>query len=167
MYTCFCFFFSFNEPHNVHLGSLLKVIILIVLEFNKRIVERVLLLCEENEKTRDKYPELNVNPGHLTASKTRLDKQEAVQNFVSRFGRTVEPVWRPKGCEDVVVKAKVAKKKNKKKNEKNKKKNKKVEKRKARNNDDGEGSSAKRKKGRSDGTSEIKVHVHIQIHVSM
>ena len=40
----------------------------------------------------------------------RPNKEEAVTSFISRFGKHVEPVGRPEGCEGVVVPAKLPKK---------------------------------------------------------
>ncbi|XP_071810030.1 uncharacterized protein [Asterias amurensis] len=88
-----------------------KVLIKATHNFSKRIMEKVLLLCAAGADTRAKYPELKANPGYLTAKVTRPDKTQAVKEFVSRFGKAVEPVGRPEGTEGVVVPASKATKK--------------------------------------------------------
>ncbi len=81
-------------------------------------MDRVLTLCRSGESTRKKYPRLTANPGPLTKGVKRPEKQAAIENFVSRFSKSVEPVGRPEGCEDVVVPDALQKKKKKKKSKK-------------------------------------------------
>ncbi|XP_071784227.1 uncharacterized protein [Asterias amurensis] len=115
-----------------------KVLIKATHNFSKRIMEKVLLLCAAGADTRAKYPELKANPGYLTAKVTRPDKTQAVKEFVSRFGKAVEPVGRPEGTEGVVVPASMATKK--------KKKSKHADKRHTEGQQEGEPSSRKKRK---------------------
>ncbi|XP_033638940.1 uncharacterized protein LOC117299504 [Asterias rubens] len=115
-----------------------KVLIQATHNFNKRIVEKVLLLCAAGADTRANYPELKANPGYLTAKVTRPNKTQAVKEFVSRFGKAVEPMGRPEGTEGVVVPASIATKK--------KKKSKHADKRHTEGQQEGEPSSRKKRK---------------------
>ncbi len=42
------------------------------------------------------------NPGPLTLKHSKPDKAEAVSSFVSRFSKSVAPVGRPEGTQDMV-----------------------------------------------------------------
>ena len=100
-------------------------------------MEKVLLLCAAGADTRANYPELKANPGYLTAKVTRPNKTQAVKEFVSRFGKAVEPMGRPEGTEGVVVPASIATKK---------KKSKHADKRHTEGQQEGEPSSRKKRK---------------------
>ena len=55
---------------------------------------------EEKNSPRQISPQLAHKPGFLTDSVTRPDKTEAVQRFVSRFGKSTSAVGRPPVGED-------------------------------------------------------------------
>ena len=67
-------------------------------------------LCKDGKDRSNNYPELKANPGPLTARVKHPNKEEAVTSFISHFGKHVELVGRPEGCEGVVVPAKLPKK---------------------------------------------------------
>ena len=81
-------------------------------------------LCKDGKDRSNNYPELKANPGPLTARVKHPNKEEAVTSFISHFGKHVELVGRPEGCEGVVVPAKLPKKSKKSKKGKGHKKSK-------------------------------------------
>lgn len=86
--------------------------IVFVLEYNQRIIDQTLRLVEEGSKdARSRYSQLMKNPGPLTLKHTKPDKATAVSTFVSRFSKSVAPVGRPEGTEDMVVEDEATKRK--------------------------------------------------------
>ena len=59
-------------------------------------MHKAVVLCQHSDKTSKLlHPQLMCNPGPLTSTFTRLEKDAAVAGFVSRFTKVTQPVGRP------------------------------------------------------------------------